>query len=197
VGFSVLNMLVLGPFEVLGAETAHASLGGAGAWSAILAAFGLGSLGGATVALAWAPRRPLRATALLLLSWVPLTLALSGPAPLVVILAVAATTGAAWVLLCAIWESTLQSWVPESQISRVSSYDWLGSNALLPVGLLLAAPLGAALGTGSALVLSACVAVAVCAVMVAVPGVRRMPRPVAADGSRVGGDPGRVGRVAA
>lgn len=48
--FAAVNLFVFGPFEVLGADTANASLGGAGAWSAILAAFGFGSLAGAVLA---------------------------------------------------------------------------------------------------------------------------------------------------
>jgi MFS family permease len=141
--FAAVNLFVFGPFEVLDAETAHASLGGAGAWSAILAAFGFGSLLGALLASAWEPGRPLRATACLLLAWVPLLLALAGPAPLAAIAAAATIAGAGWLLLAAIREATMQTRVPAERLSRVASYDWLGSNALLPVGLSLSpAPVG-------------------------------------------------------
>jgi hypothetical protein len=82
---------------------------------------------------------------------VPLLVLLGAAAPLPVIVAAAALTGVAWMLLTAIWESTLQARIPRAQLSRVSSYDWLGSTALMPLGLILAAPLGAALGAGIAL----------------------------------------------
>lgn len=177
VSFAGLNMLVFGPFEVLGAQTAHASLGGAGAWSSILAAFGLGSLAGGLLALAWRPGRPLVAVGLLLLVWTPLLVLLALAAPLAAILGAAAVTGAGWLLLVAIWEATIQENIPGPQLSRVVSYDWLGSNALLPLGLLLAAPIGASLGVGTALLLSAAVAVAATGIVLAVPGVRRMARP--------------------
>ena len=36
--------------------------------------------------------------------------------------------------------------MPPHTLSRVSAYDWMGSLALLPVGYLLAGPLGDALG---------------------------------------------------
>jgi hypothetical protein len=85
-------------------------------------------------------------------------------------------------LLTAIWESTLQARIPRAQLSRVSSYDWLGSTALMPLGLILAAPLGAALGAGAALLLSAAVTVALTAVMLSVPGVRRLSRQPADQG---------------
>ena len=44
------------------------------------------------------------------------------------------------------WETALAERVPPHTLSRVSSYDWMGSLALLPVGYLLAGPLGDALG---------------------------------------------------
>jgi hypothetical protein len=180
--FALFNMLVFGPFEVLGAQIAHTSLGGAGAWSAILAGFGVGEVAGALLALARSAARPLLAVALLLLGWVPLLVLLGAAAPLPVIVAAAALTGVAWMLLTAIWESTLQARIPRAQLSRVSSYDWLGSTALMPLGLILAAPLGAALGAGTALLLSAAVTVALTAVMLSVPGVRRLSRQPADQG---------------
>ena len=44
------------------------------------------------------------------------------------------------------WDTALAERVPPHTLSRVSSYDWMGSLALLPVGYLLAGPLGDALG---------------------------------------------------
>ena len=37
-----------------------------------------------------------------------------------------------------LWETTLQRRIPPEILSRVSSYDWLGSLALFPIGLALA-----------------------------------------------------------
>ena len=75
-------MLVLGPFMVLGAVIARDSLGGAGAWALILAASGLGELGGGLVALRLRPRWPLRAATWAGLLWTPQValLALEAPA---------------------------------------------------------------------------------------------------------------------
>jgi MFS family permease len=178
--FALFNMLVFGPFEVLGSQIAHRSLGGAGTWSAILAAFGLGQIGGAALALAWPARRPLLAVALLLLGWIPLLVLLAAVAPLPLIVAAAVITGVGWLLLDAIWEATLQAQIPPDRLSRVSSYDWLGATALMPFGLVLAVPVGAALGTGATLLLSALVVVLLSCAALAVPGVRRMAGPPAA-----------------
>jgi MFS family permease len=185
--FALFNMLVFGPFEVLGSQIAHRSLGGAGTWSAILAAFGLGQIAGAMLALAWPARRPLLAVALLLLGWVPLLVLLAAAAPLATIIIAAALAGAGWLLLDAIWEATLQGHVPGAHLSRVSSYDWLGATALMPFGFLLAVPVGSALGTGTALLLSALVVVLLSSAALATPAVRRMSRPAA--GSTQGRDP--------
>jgi hypothetical protein len=42
--------------------------------------------------------------------------------------------------------------VPPHTLSRVSAYDWMGSLALLPVGYLVAGPVGEALGESLVLV---------------------------------------------
>jgi hypothetical protein len=44
------------------------------------------------------------------------------------------------------WETAIAERVPPHLLSRVSSYDWMGSLALLPVSYLLAGPLGEAFG---------------------------------------------------
>jgi hypothetical protein len=49
------------------------------------------------------------------------------------------------------WYSTLQSRVPVEMISRISSYDWLGSVALSPIGYALIAPVAQLWGVSRAL----------------------------------------------
>ena len=44
------------------------------------------------------------------------------------------------------WETALAERIPPSRLSRVSSYDWMMSLSLLPIGYLLAGPLGEAVG---------------------------------------------------
>ncbi|MET7941880.1 MFS transporter [Streptomyces sp. NPDC005302] len=50
-----------------------------------------------------------------------------------------------------LWATTIQREIPEQVLSRVSSYDWFGSLALAPLGLLVAGPVAAAVGTDRAL----------------------------------------------
>ncbi len=57
------------------------------------------------------------------------------PVPLVLILLMAFVNGAGLETFSLIWVNTLQEMVPPEKLGRVSSIDWLGSFALLPIGL--------------------------------------------------------------
>lgn len=180
VEFGLLNALVFGPFQMLGASIALDSLGGLGAWAVILTALGVGRLGGALVALLWRPRRPLFTAILLTGFWaVPLAL-LATAAPLPAIAIATAIGGAVLSIFTAIWHTTMQSRVPEHQISRMFSYDWLGSLGLLPIGYLVAVGGQFLMSAEATLIAAACVAIAATAIVVRLPairGIRRGERP--------------------
>jgi MFS family permease len=172
--FALVNALVFAPFYVFGASIAEHSLGGPGAWAAILTASGLGELIGGVVALAWKPRQPLFVATMAIALWAPLVLLLAALAPVGVIVGFAALAGAGLALFAAIWQTTLQNHVPSEQLSRLSAYDWVGSIALLPVGYMLAGFTQTALGLRGGL-LSAGVVVLVATMAVAsVPSVRQL-----------------------
>ncbi len=110
----------LGAWTALGPVVAEEELGGAAAWGAVLAAFGVGALSGSLVAT-WAnPSRPLMLVlgceALFAL---PLAfLALATPVPL---LAVGTyLSGVGMMLGMSVWESTLQRHIPDRWLSRVT-----------------------------------------------------------------------------
>ena len=193
--FATLNALCIAPFMVLGAVTAHDRLGGAGPWGAILAAFGLGSVAGGLLSVRLRVRRPLvTATAGAALVAVPLAL-IALPAATVLVAAAAAVSGVGFSVFGTLWETTLQREVPLQALSRVSAYDWFGSVAFTPVGYLIAAPVGALLGTRTALLLSAAWAAGSCAVVLAVPAVRNLrPAPAGRPAARcaAGPEPGGV-----
>ena len=54
----------------------------------------------------------------------------------------------------AVWQTTLQQHVPEEALSRVSAWDWMGSFAFLPLGLILAGPVSDAIGISTTLWIS-------------------------------------------
>ncbi len=138
--------IVIAPFQVLGplglTEQGYTPL----AWGWIMAAFSLGMILGAAVALRYRPKRPMitvtfaGGTALL----APLALALGfGPWTLA---AVQAGRGVAVGVLVAVWNTALQTEVEEEALGRVVAWDWMASLALWPVGLALAGPLAEWLG---------------------------------------------------
>jgi hypothetical protein len=57
------------------------------------------------------------------------------------------------------WETALARSIPPAALSRVSAFDWMGSLGLLPLGYLLAGPLGEAVGVRETLLVGAGLAV--------------------------------------
>ena len=138
-------------FIVLCAFVAKESLGGAPAYTLILSGFAIGSLVGGVVALRVRSERPLRlGTSLLVFNVLPMIL-LARHAPAGAIAAAAVLSGAANLIFNSLWETSLQQHVPAAALSRVSAYDWFGSLALNPIGLVIAGPAAAALGVSKTL----------------------------------------------
>ena len=75
-----------------------------------------------------------------------------------------------------VWDTAMQQQIPQDRLSRVSSYDALGSFVFIPLGAAAAGPLAAALGLRATL-WGCGVLVAFCALaMVAVGDVRSLRR---------------------
>jgi MFS family permease len=173
VAASIGNMMT-SVLVVLGAVVAKESLGGAGAWAGILAALGAGSMIGGLVALRIRVRHPLFFGSSLL-AFLPIPLALLAlRAPVVVIGAGALLAGVGNMVFNSLWETSLQQHVPPAALSRVSAYDWFGSLAFQPVGLLVAGPAAAAIGISTTLWIAAAGSLAIAALSVATPSVRRL-----------------------
>jgi predicted MFS family arabinose efflux permease len=161
-------------FIVLGAVIAKTSLGGAGAWAAILASLGLGSLLGGVVSLRVHVRHPLFfGSSLLAFFALPMAL-LALHAPVVVIAAGAVLSGGGNMIFNSLWETALQQHIPAVALSRVSAYDWFGSLAFQPLGLVIAGPAAAAIGTSTTLWVAAAGSLAMTALAVATPSVRHL-----------------------
>jgi predicted MFS family arabinose efflux permease len=143
--------------NVYGPLVAKESLGGAAPWGAISACEAAGLLLGGVVLLRYRPRRPLFVgTAALLAGAIPLLFLAS--------LRSTAAIGAAFLLaglslevFNTTWTTTLQEHIPLEKLSRVSSYDALGSFVFIPLGLSIAGPVADAIGLTHALWLAAAV----------------------------------------
>jgi MFS family permease len=154
--FSVTN-LAIAPVFVLGPFVAQDALGGAEAWGLIATCSGIGAILGDAAALRLRPGRPLVAGGLAVSLWALEPAFLAPPFPTAAI-AVAATAGFAGMSFSnALWFTTLQKRIPREAISRVSSFDWLGSLVFQQAGYIVAGPLAAAIGTSATLLASAAV----------------------------------------
>jgi predicted MFS family arabinose efflux permease len=145
--FSIVNAADTGSVGVLGPPVAKAHLGGAAAWGAVLAADSIGLLFGGVVMLRLQPRRMLLwATFGVFLMPLPL-LALAFPLPLGVVVASAFVAGVGTEVFGVLWTVTMQQEIPGETLSRVSSYDALGSFALIPLGFSATGAIAATVGT--------------------------------------------------
>jgi MFS family permease len=168
--------LVVAPFMTLGPVIAKESLGGAASWGLIMAGWGTGAVAGALLALRWKPARPMLVCCVLVLLVAPaiVLLALRAPAP--AIAAAQAVGGTGMGFFGAVWQTTLQQHVREDALSRVSAWDWMGSFAFLPLGLVLAGPVSAAIGISTTLWISVGWAVFSTTAVLLVPEVRDLRR---------------------
>jgi MFS family permease len=171
---AIAYLVFLGPAEVLlpylVKNELHAS---AGTLGLVLAAGGLGAVGGA--AFMGHRGHPRRDVTVMYMTWTIATLAIAGYG----------IANAAWelMLVCLVfnaleaagtivWATIKQHHVPGSMLGRVSSLDWLISIGLLPLSFALTAPAAAVFGTRATLVGAAALGAAVTLSAFFLPGMR-------------------------
>jgi MFS family permease len=150
--FSLALLTSFGPWQTLGPTVSLEQYDNRATFGIAASAVGLGTIIGALVGFRWRPRHPMRTGMLLTLPW-PVSLAafaLGLPVPLVLFIFLLDGIGVA--LFGIWWETALAERVPAHVLSRVTAYDWMGSLALLPLGYVLAGPLGEALGATEVLI---------------------------------------------
>ena len=145
-GFSGAVLFVYAPWYALAPSIARDTYGGTGVFGLLESLAGLGAVVGAVLGLRWRPARPLRSGLLLVLAWPVLDASFALHAPVQFVSVCAFATGFGFALMIIWWETALAQHIPAGLLSRVSSYDWMGSLALLPLGYALAGPLAEALG---------------------------------------------------
>jgi hypothetical protein len=142
--------------QVLGPAALGVGHRGVLAWSAIVAAMGGGAVLGDLTALRWRPTYPMVAIRVLSLLFVPLPILIVMDVPVWALAAAAAIGGAAATLADTVWLATLQMNLDKDVISRVSSYDWMGSQTLRPVGLAAAGVFAGTASSAMLVVLTSC-----------------------------------------
>ena len=136
--FTVMLMGWFGAWAVVGPVVAKTSLGGAAAWGSIASAQGVGLIVGGVIALRVRFERPMLVATLCCLPGALIPLFLIGPAPVAAIAAAAFLSGVGFEIFGVQWNTALHTRIAPEALSRVSSYDVLGSIAMVPVGEALA-----------------------------------------------------------
>ncbi|OZM74290.1 MFS transporter [Amycolatopsis antarctica] len=158
--FMVVNALNSLGLVVLGPAIADDTIGRAG-WGFVLALHTVGALAGGVIAIRWQPRRALLVgVAVVAVDAAPLVVLAEAPA-LVPLLAAAFLAGVAIEQFVVAWDVALQENVPERSLSRVYSYDLLGSLIAVPAGQVAAGPLAERFGRETTLLAAAAVLVGI------------------------------------
>jgi MFS family permease len=136
--WTLMLMGWFGVWAVVGPVVAKQSLGGAASWGSIAAAQGFGLIAGGALGLRLHFARPMLVATLCCLPLAVVPCLLIGPAPVPAIAAAAFAAGVGFEIFSVIWNTALHTRIDPAALSRVSSYDALGSIALVPVGQALA-----------------------------------------------------------
>jgi MFS family permease len=176
VQFGVVNAVASGALQVLGPVVAKRHLGGPAAWGAVLTAQTVGLVVCGVLMLRWRPRRMLFVATLAVFPFVLPLVALIGPAPVVVVIAAAFAAGFSIEIFGVLWDTAMQQEIPQEKLSRLSSYDALGSWVLMPLGLAAIGPVASALGMRATLVACAALVVGATAPVLLTRDVRLLER---------------------
>ena len=174
ISFGLFQLTYFPALNVLGPSVAQTQLGGPAAWGLILAVESIGAVAGGVVSLHLKVVRPLVATQLFVLPCGLLLLGLAVPLPVIVLAVISAAVGFGFAAGNTFWQTALQQNVPEHALSRISSFDWLGSIALNPLGYALIGPLATTIGTTQALITCGVINLMAAVGVVFVPSVRRI-----------------------
>jgi MFS family permease len=170
------HAVVLPSVFVMGPVVMVHELDGARSWAIVSALFGVGNVLGDLVMLRWRPRHAMRVASVLLVG-ASCQAAIFGSGlgawgiGLLELLAGACVTG-----VFTLWETSLGEHVPERSLSRVSSYDYLTSTGMIPLGNAVCGAVGGAVGIHPTLLGMSAVGVVVSLLVAAQPSVRSLPR---------------------
>jgi MFS family permease len=181
---AVFQLTALACVNTLGPLVADESLGGAKAWGVIVTGFAVGTLLGGIAGGFVHPDRLLVAAILSGLFVIPTLVLLARGGPTWALVITQCLTGTGIVFSGTVYSVAMQQFVPPDKLSRVSSFDTVGSGVLYPVGLGVAGPLSVAIGLRPTLLGAAVIVLVAALVAVSLPSVnglrRNDPEPAAA-----------------
>ncbi len=144
--FCVALFCGLAPWFVLGPLVASDQYGHIAVYGIIETALGLGTIAGSLLGVGWRPRFPMRLAMLAILLWPLAGILYASGVTLVLVIPAIVVAGTGIALFDVWWLTALAERIPPQTLSRVTSFDWMISQALLPLGFLLAGPLAKQLG---------------------------------------------------
>jgi MFS family permease len=174
--FAFVNAAGVGAWSVLGPVVADAELGGAEAWGLILASQAAGFIAGGFATLRYRPQRLLLVATLAMFPFAVPILLLVPPAPTVLIALAAFAAGFGIELFGVFWDVAMQQQIPPDQLSRLYSYDALGSFVFIPLGAAVAGPAADTVGLTETLVGAAALIVIATALVLLIDEVRNLRR---------------------
>jgi predicted MFS family arabinose efflux permease len=172
--FSLFHLTALACFFVLAPVIAKRELGGSSAYATIMVGAGVGAVVGSLVAMRYRPRRQLLVVFLSTAAWSVVLVGYAVTDSVPVITATAFLGALSMNYGAAFWFTAMQEHVPPAALSRVSSYDWLGSWLFLPLGYVLVGPVAETIGYTETLLIAVGWTVVSSVVILAIPSVRNL-----------------------
>lgn len=173
--FALVNLCFSPCVYVLGPVVAKQHWGGALAWSAVVTANAIGLISGSFLVMRLRPAHPLLVATLATFGFLPPFFLLAAHAPVWLAAISMLVNGICADVFEVLWMTALQEHIPGDKLSRVTSYDALGSFVLGPLGLLAVGPVAAAAGIGTTLAAAGSLVTAGNVLALCTRPVRRLP----------------------
>jgi MFS family permease len=173
-GYSIIAMLFESGFSVVGPVFAKESLGGPKPWSWILASLSIGMATGVFVTMKVKPKFPLIVGLLVQFGMVAWFLSMGFTMSIALAMITAFVCGFGMDFFMVLWQTALQTEVPNEALSRVSSYDAFGSLFFAPLGLVIAGPIVTRVGAQTTFQIYGAIMAAVIFAMLSVKDVRNL-----------------------
>lgn len=172
--FGLWHMTALASFFVLTPVIAKRELGGSSAYATIMVGAGVGAVVGSFIAMRYKPARQLVVVFLSVALWSAVLFGYAVTDSVPVITAAAFLGAMSMNFGAAFWFTALQQHVPPHALSRVASYDWLGSWLFLPLGYVLIGPVAETIGYTETLLIAVGWTLLSSAAILLIPSVRNL-----------------------
>jgi MFS family permease len=175
-GMAVYHAVVLPSVFVVGPVIAQQEMDGARSWAIITAGFGTGCVIGDLLLLRWRPRFAMRVATLMMVGASCQAAVIASGLGTWPIAGLELLTGICVTNMFTLWETSVQEHVPSESLSRVSSYDYLTSAGVIPLGNVMVGFVSAAVGLHASLVAMSAVGILTALLIATVPAIRSLPR---------------------